>query len=104
MQLRRKAIMYTYSVKVRTKTYLWGSSGVANDLSIPLLLVIHNDLLGDPITLGSDASAGQTDLATLQPGECWTIPLFGLRGVYASCDTDSLLICTVSTLHSAAPA
>lgn len=95
--------MYTYPVKVRTKTYLWGSSGVAADLSIPLLLVIHNDLWGDSVTLGSDAGAGQTSLGTLQPGECWTVPLFGLRGVHASCDTDSTLICMIAALHSAVP-
>ncbi|MEC5218407.1 hypothetical protein RCH09_003376 [Actimicrobium sp. GrIS 1.19] len=90
--------MYTYAVKVRTKTYLWGSSGVANDLNVPLLLVIHNDLWGDPISLGSDAGAGQASLGTLQPGECWTVPLFGLRGVHASCQADSTLNCMIFTL------
>lgn len=95
--------MYTYSVKVRTKTYLWGSSGVAADLSIPLLLVIHNDLWGDPVSLGSDDGVGQSNLGTLQPGECWTVPLFGLRGVHASCEADSTLICMISTLPSSAP-
>ena len=96
--------MYTYSVKVRTKTFLWGSSGVAADLSIPLMLVIHNDLWGDPVSLGSEGGAGQSNLGTLQPGECWTVPLFGLRGVHASCDADSTLMCTISTLPSSAPA
>jgi hypothetical protein len=95
--------MYTYSVKVRTKTYLWGSSGVAVDLNIPLLLVIRNDRWGDSISLGSDAGAGPTSLGTLQPGECWTVPLFGLRGVHASCDADSTLICIIAPLHNAAP-
>jgi hypothetical protein len=98
-----RAAMYTYSVKVRTKAYLWGSSGVAADLSVPLLLIIHNDLWGDPISLGSDAGAGETDLGTLQPGECWTIPLFGLRGVHATCGTDSTLSCMILTLQVATP-
>jgi hypothetical protein len=87
--------MYTYSVKVRAKVYLWGSSGVAQDLSVPVLLIIHNDILGDPVSLGSDSGANGTNLGTLQPGECWTIPLLGLRGVHATCDSDSTLNCMI---------
>jgi hypothetical protein len=97
--------MYSYSVKVRTnkvrtKAYLWGSGGVATDLSIPLLLVIHNDLWGDAVSLGSDDSTGAVSLGTLQPGECWTIPLFGLRGVHATCDSDSTVSCMILTPHA----
>lgn len=87
--------MYSYSVKVRTKAYLWGSSGVTALLTEPLLLVIHNDLWGDPVNLGSDTNENETNLGTLLPGECWTIPLLGLRGVYATCDTDSTVICKI---------
>jgi len=96
--------MYSYSFKVRTKAYLWGSSGVAADLTVPLMLVIHNDLWGDPVTLGSDTGEGETDLGTLQPGECWTIPLLGLRGVHATCDTDSTVSCMIFTPQVLAPA
>ena len=87
--------MHGYLVKVRGKSYLWGSSGITSDLTWPLLLVLNNDLLGDPINLGSDSSNGESSLGTLQPGECWTIPLKGLRGVHAVCETDTTVICTL---------
>lgn len=96
--------MYSYSVKVRAKVYLWGSDGVTADLTSPLVLVIHNDLWGEPLSLGSDAGAGVTSLGTLKPGECWTVPLLGLRGVHATCDTDSAVSCAILTPHAADPA
>jgi hypothetical protein len=95
--------MYTYSVKVRTKVYLWGSSGVTTDLGVPLLLIIQNDLWGDPVSLGSYAGSGEADLGTIQPGECWTIPLIGLRGVHAICDTDSTVNCVIAALPATTP-
>ncbi len=87
--------MYSYSVKVRNDAYLWGSAGVTADLTEPLLLVVHNDLLGDPVTLSSKNAVGETKLGALQPGECWTIPLLNLRGVRAMCETDSTLTCKI---------
>jgi hypothetical protein len=89
--------MYKYAVKVRGKTYVWGSSGLTASLALPLLLVINNDLLGDPVQLGSEMGAAHTNYGTLQPGECWTVPLQGLRGVFADCDTDSTLACCILT-------
>jgi hypothetical protein len=94
--------MYNYSVKVRTKAYLWGSNGVTADFDTPLILVVHNDAWGDPIAISSEASSGATALATLQPGECWTLSLVGLRGVYATCDTDSTVNCIVLVPTSSA--
>lgn len=94
--------MYSYSVKVRTKAYLWGSSGVTAGISVPLLLVVHNDVWGDPIAVSSEGTAGAAALATLLPGECWTLDLSGLRGVYATCDTDSTVNCTVLVPPSSA--
>jgi hypothetical protein len=91
--------MYTYSVKVRNKTYLWGSSGVLTDLGVPLLLVIQNDLWGDPVDLGADGGGAPGSLGSLQPGECWTVSLLGLRGVHATCDVDSTLTCMISPLN-----
>jgi hypothetical protein len=91
--------MYTYTVKVKSPTYLWGSGGVTGDLSVPLVLTIHNDLWGDPIQLSSDGGGNTTDLGTLQPGECWTIPLLGLHGVRATCEADSSLTCTLESVH-----
>lgn len=87
--------MYNYVVKVRGKTYVWGSSGITVALSWPLLLVINNDPVGDPVELGSDTGAGHNSYGTLQPGECWTVPMQGLRGVFANCVTDSTLACAI---------
>jgi hypothetical protein len=88
--------MYNYIVRVRGTTYVWGSGTLTVALAWPLLLVINNDLLGDPIDLGSDTTGpGPTSYGTLQPGECWTLPLQGLRGVFASCTTDTTLACSI---------
>lgn len=88
--------MYSYIVKVRGKTYVWGSNGLTSTLAWPLLLVINNDALGDPITVGSEATgSNSTSYGTLQPGECWTVPLQGLRGVFANCPTDTTLACSI---------
>ncbi|NUK25997.1 hypothetical protein [Streptomyces lunaelactis] len=88
--------MYSYIIHVRGKTYVWGSSGLTVVLTWPLLLVINNDALGDPIDIGSEATGStQTSYGTLQPGECWTVPLQGLRGVFANCQTDTTLACSI---------
>ncbi|MDT8262660.1 hypothetical protein RQ832_05320 [Roseomonas sp. DSM 102946] len=91
--------MHSYAVKVRDKTFIWGSKGVLVDLAWPLLLVIDNDPRGDPIKLGSESTTTTTDLGTLQPGECWTLPLVNLRGVHASCASDSVVACTILVPH-----
>lgn len=96
--------MYGYSVKVRGTVYLWGSSDVAVQLTTPLLLIIRNDLLGDPVTLGCDTSDGETHLGTLQPGECWTVSLLGLRGVHATCAADSSVNCAILVPQGLVPA
>ncbi len=92
--------MYSYSVKVRTKAYLWGSDGVTLKLTIPLLLVLQNDPWGDPITISLDSITNVDAVGTLQPGECWTLPLLGVRGVFATCDADSTVSCMIMTPQS----
>lgn len=88
--------MYSYAVKVRAESYLWGSAGLNTSLEWPLLLIINNDPLGDPIEVGSEATpASRTIHGTLQAGECWTVPLHGLRGVFATCSTDTTILCTI---------
>ena len=90
--------MFNYIVKVRNKTFIWGSSGVMVGSRWPLILVINNDPVGDVVELGSLTTAtSPTVYGTLQPGECWTIPLEGLRGVYAVCDTDTTMACSILT-------
>ncbi|GGU12982.1 hypothetical protein GCM10010272_67790 [Streptomyces lateritius] len=89
--------MYSYAIPVRGKTYLWGSGGLSVAFTWPLLLVIRNDPLGDPIDVGSEGSgsSASTSYGTLQPGECWTIPVQGLRGVFANCSTDTTVSCSL---------
>lgn len=92
--------MYTYEVKVRGTTpemFLWGSAGITVNLAWALLLVIRNDVQGDPVTIGTETTTtdSRKTFGILQPGECYTIPLLGLRGVFATCDVDSNVTCTI---------
>jgi len=76
--------------------HLWGSAGITKDLAFvtPLLLHIHNDLFGDVITIGTEAASGAKEtIGTLQPGECVSIPLQNMSGVFASCATKSTVCC-----------
>lgn len=87
--------MYSYLVQVRGKTYVWGSAGLTVSLTWPLLLVVNNDALGDPVDIGSELTGSSQNYGTLQPGECWTVPLQGLRGVFAICNADTTLACSI---------
>lgn len=94
----------SYEVKVRVldpgarETHLWGSAGIAKDITFdkPLLLHIHNDLFGEEITFGTRKAAGTREtIGTLQPGECVSIPLQGISGVFASCAQESTVCCLI---------
>lgn len=88
--------MHGYVVRVRGKTYVWGSQDIVVDLVYPLILVLNNDVLGDSVQLSSEKITGDpTALGTLHPGECWAVPLEGLRGVAAFCSTDTSLTCSI---------
>jgi hypothetical protein len=97
-ELNRTAGSPTYSVKVRGLRYLWGSAGLAQDLSFadPILLHVANDRAGEQVTIGTRVAAGtQTVLGTLQPGECVTLPVNNVSGVYAECASDSVVHCVI---------
>jgi hypothetical protein len=88
--------MYGYEVKVRGTLYLWGSTGVVSNLQWPLLLILRNDVVGDPITIETETTDGTKKLmGTLQKGECYTLSLLGLRGVLATCEMDSNVTCVI---------
>jgi hypothetical protein len=91
--------VYEYQVKVRDKVYLWGSAGISVNLALPLLLSMRTDIAGDPITISTETAAGGpgTTLGTLLPGECYTVPLFGLRGVAATSTGDTNVECAILT-------
>lgn len=87
----------SYEVKIRGTMHLWGSAGITKDIVFdkPLVLHIHNDLFGEVISLGTQKAGIQEALGTLQPGECVSIPLNNISGVFASCEKDSVVCCLI---------
>jgi hypothetical protein len=86
----------SYAVRVRGTKFLWGSAGLNKNLGFARELVLHvrNDLFGEPITVGTRVASGaQTALGTLQPGECASIPVHDISGVYATCALESVVSC-----------
>jgi hypothetical protein len=87
----------TYKLRVRAgKTiFLWGSAGVGDQsFKEPLILHVRNDMFGVQIALSSQkAGGGQTPIGTLQPGECLSVPINHICGVYATCANDSIVTC-----------
>jgi hypothetical protein len=88
--------MFQYIVRVRDKVYVWGSNDIEIALESPLILVINNDTFGDAIEIASETPQGApVILGKLQPGQCWTLVLTGLRGVTVTCATDTTLACAI---------
>jgi hypothetical protein len=88
----------SYEVRVRGTMYLWGSAGVTQNISFdkPILLHIRNDLFGEVVTFGTQLAGGtQTMIGTLQPGECVSIPLQDISGVFATCTLESKVCCLI---------
>jgi len=88
----------SYEVRVRGTTYLWGSAGITQNIIFnkPILLHIRNDLFGEVVSLGTQVANGtQTIIGTLQPGECLSIPLQEISGVFATCDFESNVCCLI---------
>jgi hypothetical protein len=81
-------------------TYLWGSAGITQDFSSDKLLVVHirNNTFGQQVTLGTQVASGtQTPYGSLQPAECISIPLQGLSGIFATCETESVVACLITS-------
>lgn len=87
----------SYKVRVRKKdTYLWGSSEINQDMTFPspLLLHIRNDIFGEQISVVTATAEGTTNpLGNLQPGECLSIAIQKMSGVYATCKLESMVSC-----------
>jgi hypothetical protein len=72
-------------------SFLWGSPNIASPISFdkPMVLHIRNAIFGEDVTfgtlVGSLLNGTQTPMGTLQPGECASIQIQGLSGVYATC-------------------
>jgi hypothetical protein len=87
----------SYEIRVRGTMYLWGSAGVTKKQTFgkPLVLHIRNDVFGVQINLGTEASGTKTAIGTLEPGECLSIAIQDMSGVYATCDLESNVACII---------
>lgn len=87
-----------YEIRVRGTVFLWGSAGVSKNITFdkPLHFHIKNDVLGTAITFGTRlASGAQTAIGTLEPGECVSIPVQDISGVFADCASESMVCCII---------
>lgn len=88
----------TYSVKVRGLRYLWGSAGITADLHFDKAPILHlaNDQAGEPVTIGTRlAAGGNTDMGVIQPGECMSVAVQDIAGVYAQSAGDTIVHCLI---------
>ncbi len=88
----------SYEVRVRGTMFLWGSAGITVNTTFdkPLLLHIRNHVFGEVLTVGTQVAGGpQTTLGTLQPGECLSIPIQKISGVFATCALESNVDCLI---------
>jgi hypothetical protein len=71
--------------------FLWGSANIASPQSFdkPLCLHIRNVIFGEDVTVGTLvgplATGAQTPIGVLQPGDCLSIQIQSISGVYATC-------------------
>jgi hypothetical protein len=88
----------SYEVRVRGTMYLWGSAGVTVNLTFdkPLLLHVRNNVFGEVVTLGTQTASGPLQtIGTLQPGECVSIPIQSLSGIFATCALETNVDCLI---------
>jgi hypothetical protein len=90
----------SYEVRVRGTMFLWGSAGITVNTTFnkPLLLHVRNNVFGEVVTIGTQVAAGtQQVLGTLQPGECFSIPIENISGVFATCTLETEVDCLIQT-------
>jgi hypothetical protein len=89
----------SYEIKVRGTMYLWGSSLITANATFanPVLLHIRNNVFGQQISLFTVSSGAASSLGSLNPGECYTIAIQKMSGVYAVCATESSVDCLIHT-------
>jgi hypothetical protein len=88
-----------YAVRVRGTIYIWGSAGIAANVTFatPPILHVANDRHGEEVSISTQAAgAGETVLGALQPGEMLSFPIQTITGVSASCDSESIVRCVIS--------
>jgi hypothetical protein len=59
---------------------------------------MRNDIFGEDVTFGTFVSGTQTPIGTLHPGECVSIQITNISGVYATCDAglESVVACIIT--------
>jgi hypothetical protein len=88
----------SYEIRVRGTLFLWGSAGVIANMTFdkPPLLHIRNNVFGEVISIGTRVAAGtETILGTLAPGECISISVQGISGVFATCALETTVGCAI---------
>jgi hypothetical protein len=93
--------MYQYTVKVlrsnaSDKTYLWGGAGITHVFNSPLCLTIRVMEMNEEIKISIDKGKGSPEpIGSLKEREIFTIPLNGIRGIFATCENDSKVECYI---------
>jgi hypothetical protein len=88
----------SYGVRVRGTVYLWGSAGITQSPTFdkPLVMHVRNNAFGEVITLGTQVPSGtMLKYGTLQPGECLSIPIQNISGVFATCALETNVDCVI---------
>jgi hypothetical protein len=83
--------------------FLWGSPNIPNPIGFatPLILHIRNDPIGEDVTFGTLVglltTGKTTQIGILQPGECVSIQLLKISGLYATCAAglESVVACII---------
>ncbi|MCE9566006.1 MAG: hypothetical protein K8U57_28615 [Planctomycetes bacterium] len=80
------------------KVYLWGGAEIGHHLPTSIILTIRVDDFGENVRFGVRGKTGEESppYGTLQPGECFTLDLKDLRGVWAECterNVDTMIHC-----------
>jgi hypothetical protein len=87
-----------YEVTVRRHAYLWGSAGIAVDVTFPTPLMLHvgNDVHGEAVRISTETANGvKKVIGKVKPGEYVTIPIQKHRGVLAECAVKSTVRCAI---------
>lgn len=85
--------------RIRGTTYIWGSHGIAKDLTFPspLVLYLRNDAFGETITIRTEKANGTTAvIGTLEAGDYLSLPIQDIRGVSVTCDLESTVTYALS--------
>src|SRR4051794_38881996 len=90
----------SYQVRVRGTMFLWGSAGITVNANFDpqVLLHIRNNVFGEAVTIGTQTANGnKQSLGTLQPGECFSIEIKNIVGVFATCALETNVDCLLHT-------